>query len=84
MAVPQYQVLSSTNVGRKGNLLRIRPTLEKNLRLPCGTVVTVPYINEPRVSGVTDYWYAAPGSQKIITRSRSSLPGNRSMHSISS
>ena len=49
MAVPQYQVSSSSNVGRKGTLLRIRPTLQKNLTFPCGTVITVPYIGESKV-----------------------------------
>ena len=56
MAVPQYQVSSSTKVGRKGTLLRIRPTLQKNLRLPRGTVITVPYIGEFQVLGITAYY----------------------------
>ena len=46
MAVPQYQVSSSTNVGRKGIMLRIRPILQENLTFPRGTVITVPYIGE--------------------------------------
>ena len=56
MAVPQYQVSSSLNVGRKGTLLRIRPTLQENLRFPCGTVITVPYIGESQVLAVTAYY----------------------------
>ena len=56
MAVPQYQVLLSSNVGRKGMLLRIRPTLQKNLRFPRGTVITVPYIGGSWVFGVTAYY----------------------------
>ena len=44
MAVPQYQVSPSSNVGRKGMQLRIRSALQKNLRFPRGTVITVPYI----------------------------------------
>ena len=56
MAVPQYQVSSSSNVGRKGTLLRIRPTLQKNLTFPCGTVITVPYIGESQVLDVTAYY----------------------------
>ena len=46
MAVPQYQVSLFTNVGRKGTLLRIRPTLQGILAFPRGTVITVPYIGE--------------------------------------
>ena len=53
MAVPQYQVSSSSNVGRKGILLRIRPTLQEDFTFPCGTVITVPYIGESQVSDVT-------------------------------
>ena len=56
MAVPQYQVSFSSNVGRKGNLLRIRPMLQKKLRFPRGTVITVPYIGESQVLGVTAYY----------------------------
>ena len=56
MAVPQSQVSSSSNVGRKGTLLRIRPTLQENLRFPCGTVITVPYIGEAQVLDVTAYY----------------------------
>ena len=56
MAVPQYQAPSSSNVGRKGMLLRIRLTLQKNLRFPRGTVITVPYIGRTRVLGVTAYY----------------------------
>ena len=56
MAVPQYQVSSSSNAGRKGTLLRIRPTLQENLRFPCGTVITVPYIGESQVLAVTAYY----------------------------
>ena len=44
MAVPQYQASPSTNVGRKGILLR--PTLQENLTFPRGTVITVPYLGE--------------------------------------
>ena len=55
MAVPQYQVSSSSNVGRKGTLLRIRQTLQENLTFPCGTVITVPYIGESQVLDVTAY-----------------------------
>ena len=43
MAVPQYQVLLFTDVGHKGTLLRIRPTLQDILTFLCGTVITVPY-----------------------------------------
>ena len=56
MAVPQYQVSLSSNVGRRGTLLRICPTLQKNLMFPRGTVITVPYIGRTRVLGVTAYY----------------------------
>ena len=58
MAVPQYQVSLSSNVGRKGILLRIRPTLQENLTFPSGTVITVPYIGGFRVLSVTAYYVA--------------------------
>ena len=56
MAVPQYQASLSSNVGRKGMPLRIRPTLQKNLRIPRGTVITVPYIGGSQVFGVAARW----------------------------
>ena len=56
MAVPQYQVLSSSDVGRKGMLLRIRPTLQKKIRFPRGTLITVPYIGGFKISGVIAYY----------------------------
>ena len=66
MAVPQYQVSPSTNVGRKGTLLRIRPALQENHTFPRGTVITVPYLGESYVLGVTIYYgsfltHARPG-----------------------
>ena len=56
MAVPQYQVSFSSNVGRKGILLRIHPTSQENLTFPRGTVITVPYIGVSLVLGVTAYY----------------------------
>ena len=70
MAVPQYQVSSSSNVGRKGTLLRIRPTLQENLRFPRGMVITVPYIGKSQDLGVTAYY----------KQFFDNLPGGESFH----
>ena len=56
MAVPQYQASLSSNVGRKGMQLRIRPTLQRYFGFPRGTVITVPYIGGSQVFGVAARW----------------------------
>ena len=43
MQYQECQVSLFTDVGRKGTLLRIRPTLQDILTFLCGTVITVPY-----------------------------------------